>query len=423
MSKLSLSCNNNLCTLKILFNDIIINLLESSNKYIIKLLGPNPNIIPQKYIKNETIKIGILYSHYYSFDIATNNIIRSILLAIKEINNTGILINHKTYFIDPIIISDIDNNGNIIDQLHYININTIIICSYGDYRKLIIPKCINNNILAWYPFSYEGQECEKNIIYTGPVPNQQVEFSIKYFIDKSEINYFLIGTESIYSRTINEIASKYIKNNNANVVGELYIDINQSNLDYEINNIIQNLPDGGVIISTIINNIDLILYQRIKEMRLNYPKYKILSYDINEPDTHLIDTKYTDNIYTCSNYFQSIDSIENIKYINNYYKLYNINNYISDYMTNAYNSIYLWKLGLEKANSLDIIKIINILPGIVLNSPCGTIRIEKNHHVSYIMRIAQVNIDGHFDIIMNSKSPIPPYIWNNYISKIGNCNF
>jgi len=42
-------------------------------------------------------------------------------------------------------------------------------------RKAMLPVYEAENHMLFYPIQYEGQECSKNIFYTGAVPNQQAE--------------------------------------------------------------------------------------------------------------------------------------------------------------------------------------------------------------------------------------------------------
>ena len=39
-------------------------------------------------------------------------------------------------------------------------------------RKAMLPVVEAKDALLFYPISYEGQECSKNIFYTGSIPNQ-----------------------------------------------------------------------------------------------------------------------------------------------------------------------------------------------------------------------------------------------------------
>ena len=49
-------------------------------------------------------------------------------------------------------------------------------------RKAMLPVYESKNHMLFYPIQYEGQECSKNIFYTGAVPNQQAEPAVEWLM-------------------------------------------------------------------------------------------------------------------------------------------------------------------------------------------------------------------------------------------------
>jgi urea transport system substrate-binding protein len=75
----------------------------------------------------------------------------------------------------------------------------------------------------------------------------------------------------------------------------------------------------------------------------------------------------------------------------------------------AYNSVYLWKMGVEKAKSFDPDKVIAASGGIELNAPEGLVRVHAtNHHVWKKVRVGRARADGQFDIVWESAKEIEP---------------
>ncbi|MEO8838732.1 MAG: transporter substrate-binding protein, partial [Herbaspirillum sp.] len=113
--------------------------------------------------------------------------------------------------------------------------------------------------------------------------------------------------------------------------------------------------------------------------------------------------------YSCMGYFQSIKSPENEKFIAAFKAKYGKDRSIGDPMECAYNSVYLWKLGVEKAKSFVPDEVIAASGGIQINAPEGIVRIDnKNHHVWKTVRIGRARSDGQFDIVWQSKGLIQP---------------
>src|SRR6478672_6206294 len=68
------------------------------------------------------------------------------------------------------------------------------------------------NGILFYPVQYEGQECSRNVFYTGAAPNQQAIPAVDYLMAESEVKrWVLAGTDYVYPRTTNQILEAYLK--------------------------------------------------------------------------------------------------------------------------------------------------------------------------------------------------------------------
>ena len=47
-------------------------------------------------------------------------------------------------------------------------------------RKSVLPVFEELNGILFYPVQYEGQECSRNVFYTGAAPNQQAIPAVDY---------------------------------------------------------------------------------------------------------------------------------------------------------------------------------------------------------------------------------------------------
>ena len=88
----------------------------------------------------------------------------------------------------------------------------------------------------------------------------------------------------------------------------------------------------------------------------------------------------------------------------------------NDPMESAYNMVYLWKAAVEKAGTYeDLDAVRDALIGIKLDAPQGPIEMYPNHHISQTVRIGEAKEDGQFEILWDSKTPVPPITWNQYV--------
>jgi urea transport system substrate-binding protein len=73
--------------------------------------------------------------------------------------------------------------------------------------------CEQYNGLLFYPVQYEGEECSKNVVYTGATINQQATPAVDYLMSPdggSKKRFYLVGTDYVYPRTTNKILRLYL---------------------------------------------------------------------------------------------------------------------------------------------------------------------------------------------------------------------
>ena len=79
-------------------------------------------------------------------------------------------------------------------------------------RKSVLPVFEELNGILFYPVQYEGQECSRNVFYTGAAPNQQAIPAVDYLMSESKVKrWVLAGTDYVYPRTTNQILEAYLK--------------------------------------------------------------------------------------------------------------------------------------------------------------------------------------------------------------------
>ena len=79
-------------------------------------------------------------------------------------------------------------------------------------RKSVLPVFEELNGILFYPVQYEGQECSRNVFYTGAAPNQQAIPAVEYLMNDGKAKrWVLAGTDYVYPRTTNQILEAYLK--------------------------------------------------------------------------------------------------------------------------------------------------------------------------------------------------------------------
>ncbi len=365
-----------------------------------------------------TIKVGILHSLSGTMSISEKSVVDAEKLAIKEINAAGGVLGKQ---IEPIVEDGASNwdtfrekATKLIDQD---KVAVVFGCWTSASRKNVKPVFESKNHMLWYPVQYEGQECSNSIFYTGAAPNQQIEPAVDWLLKNKGKEFFLVGSDYVFPRTANTIIKAQLQAKNGKTVGEDYLPLGNTEVTPIITKIKQTLPNGGVIFNTLNGDSNVAFFKQLQGAGLTPDKYPTMSVSIAEEEVKAIGVDYLKGHYAAWNYFMTVDTPENKKFVEAFKKEYGSDRVTNDPMEAAYIGVYLWKQAVEKANSTDIAKVRTAAYGQTLNAPEGKVTMEPNHHISKIVRIGEVRDDGLFKIVYATPAPVEPIPWNQFVKE------
>lgn len=367
---------------------------------------------------SSTIKVGILHSLSGTMAISERSVVDAERLAIKEINAAGGVLGKQIEAITEDGASNWDTfrekATKLIDQDQ-----TVVIfgCWTSASRKNVKPVFESKDHMLWYPVQYEGQECSKNIFYTGAAPNQQIEPSVDWMLKNKGKEFFLVGSDYVFPRTANTIIKAQLEALGGKTVGEDYLPLGNVEVTPIISKIRQALPNGGVIYNTLNGDSNVAFFKQLKGAGLTADKYPSMSVSIAEEEVKAIGVEYLQGHYAAWNYFQTVDTPANQKFVAAFKKEYGADRVINDPMEAAYIAVYLWKQAVEKAGTTDLNKVRTAAYGQTLDAPEGKVTMNANHHLSKIVRIGQVRQDGLFDIVYATPAPVEPIPWNQFVKE------
>lgn len=302
-------------------------------------------------------------------------------------------------------------------------------------RKAIIPIIEKNNALLFYPIQYEGQECSKNVIYTGSVPNQQLEVGSRWALHNLGSQFYLIGTDSVYPKTANKILRAVIEKNGGKVLGEEYFPYGSTDYKAVIHKIMQN--PSCVILNTINGTeANKALFETLYVSYKNKIKgnvfipvsevYPIISFSITEHTFTQMKSEYVIGHYAVWSYFQSLKNKTNEDFVNEYKEFYKTklkndddlhNIIVNDPMQSSYIGFSLWSRAVSE---LDNYKDLDMIREHMIENPYqapeGEVILNNNNHLSKYVRIGMGNKNNLFDVVYNTLGPVDPIVWNEYLS-------
>lgn len=365
-----------------------------------------------------TIKVGILHSLSGTMAISEKSVVDAEQLAIEEINKAGGVLGKQ---IEPIVedgASDWDTfrekATKLIDQDKVV---TVFGCWTSASRKNVLPVFESKNHMLWYPVQYEGQECSKNVFYTGAAPNQQIEPAVEWLLKNKGKEFFLVGSDYVFPRTANTIIKAQLAALGGKTVGEDYLPLGNTEVTPIITKIKAALPNGGVIFNSLNGDSNTAFFKQLQGAGLGPDKYPTMSVSIAEEEVKAIGVEYLKGHYAAWNYFQTVNSPESTKFVSAFKAKYGADRVVNDPMEAAYIMVYLWKQAVEKAGTADDLeKVRTAALGQTFGAPEGKVTMENNHHLSKFVRLGEIRDDGLFKIIYETKEAVKPVPWNQFVT-------
>ena len=374
----------------------------------------------------DPIKVGVLHSLSGTMAISEAPIKEVVLMAIDEINAAGGVMGRK---VEP-VIEDPASNWDLFAEkakklLQEDKVATVFGCWTSVSRKSVLPVFERYNGLLFYPVQYEGEECSKNVIYTGATINQQASPAVDFLMGSDGGNkkrFYLIGTDYVYPRTTNKILRLYLKK-----MGVKESDIQEEytpfhHQDYQtIVGKIKSFCAGGdaAVINTINGDSNVPFFKELANQGLTADNCPSISFSFAEVELQTLDVKPLAGHLASWNYYMSMKTPQNMQWIKSY-KAWCAKHNIADKqcvtddpMMHAYLHVKLWAKAVEKAGSTEVDKVLKALEGLELDSPVGKYKVdEQNHHTWKPVYIGKIKEDGQFDIVWKTKEWVRPEPWS-----------
>ncbi|TVQ64218.1 MAG: urea ABC transporter substrate-binding protein [Spirulina sp. DLM2.Bin59] len=364
----------------------------------------------------DTIKVGILHSLSGTMAISETTVVDAEKLAIKEINEAGGVLGKQIEAIVEDGESDwptfAEKAGKLIDQDQ---VSVVFGCWTSASRKAVLDVFESKDHMLWYPVQYEGQECSRNVFYTGAAPNQQIEPAVEWLLENKGDKFFLVGSDYVFPRTANTVIKEQLKVLGGETVGEDYLPLGNTEVTPIITRIQQALPDGGVIFNTLNGESNDAFFKQMQGAGLSPDKYPIMSVSVAEEEVRQIGPEFLKGHYASWNYFQTVDTPENTKWVADFKAEYGDDRVTNDPMEAAYIMVYLWKQAVEEAGTTDIEAVRAAAVGQTFDAPEGKVTMNANHHLSKTVRIGEIREDGMFEIVYETDGPLDPEPWNQFV--------
>lgn len=359
-------------------------------------------------VSGPTIKIGFVNSLSGTMAISETTVNKSLHMAADEINAAGGVLGKQLKVVDqdgksePAVFAE--KARSLIEK-------ECVAAVFGGWtsssRKAMLPVFEADNALLFYPLQYEGMESSPNIFYSGAAPNQQIVPALDYLKEQGHKKLFLVGSDYVFPQTANRVVNAYAEDNGMEVVGEEYTPMGSTDFTTIVNKLKSSGADA--VVNTLNGDSNVAFFKEYKASGLTADQVPVISRSIAEEEISAIGLDNVKGQLTAWNYYQTLDSSENQKFVKNFKAKYGASKPTSDPMESAYTSLYLWKAMVEKAKSFDVDKVKAAADGVTFNAPEGKVTVDgENHHIYKTSYIGRIEDDLLIHTVWQSDGPIAP---------------
>jgi urea transport system substrate-binding protein len=373
----------------------------------------------------DTIKVGVLHSLSGTMAISETTLKDTMLFLIEEQNKKGGLLGKK---LEAVVVDPASNWPLFAEKARELisqhKVSAVFGCWTSVSRKSVLPVFKELNNILFYPVQYEGEESERNVFYTGAAPNQQAIPAVDYLMSKDggeAKRWVLAGTDYVYPRTTNKILEAYLLSKG---VAKEDIMINYTPFGHsDWQTIVADIKKFGsagkktAVVSTINGDANVPFYKELANAGVKATDIPVVAFSVGEEELAGIDTKNLVGHLTAWNYFQSVKSPINDKFIADWRAFTkNPKRVTNDPMEAHVIGFNMWVKAVEKAKSVAPDAVIDAIVGIeVPNLTGGMSKMLPNHHITKPVLIGEIRADGQMDTVWRTKDLVPGDAWSDHL--------
>ncbi len=376
---------------------------------------------------DDTIKIGILHSLSGTMAISETTLKDVMLMLIDEQNKKGGVLGKK---LEAVVVDPASNWPLFAEKARELitkdKVSVVFGCWTSVSRKSVLPVFKELNNILFYPVQYEGEESERNVFYTGAAPNQQAIPAVDYLMKEEKVKRWVLeGTDYVYPRTTNKILEAYLKLKGVapDDIMTNYTPFGFSDWQTEVSKI-KTFGSAGkktAVVSTINGDANVPFYKELGNQGIKATDIPVVAFSVGEEELAGLDTKPLVGHLAAWNYFESIKTPDNTKFIKEWHDFTkNPKRTTNDPMEAHYIGFNMWVKAVEKAKSFDPDKVIDALPGIKqANLTGGVSEMLPNHHITKPVFIGEIRADGQFNVVSpddpKKAKLVPGDAWSDYL--------
>ena len=373
--------------------------------------------------EEDTIKVGILHSLSGTMAISETTLKDAMLMLIEEQNKKGGLLGKK---LEAVVVDPASDWPLFAEKARQLISQDKVAAVFGCWtsvsRKSVLPVFKELNGILSYPVQYEGQECSRNVFYTGAAPNQQAIPAVDYLMENEGVERWVLeGTDYVYPRTTNKILEAYLlsKGVKPEDIRVNYTPFGFSDWQTEVA-AIKGFGGAGkktAVVSTVNGDANVPFYKELANQGVKAEDIPVVAFSVGEEELAGIDTAPLVGHLAAWNYFQSVDNPTNAKFIETWRAYTKDDKRVTnDPMEASFIGFNMWLKAVEKAGTTDQDAVIDALVGVsVPNLSGGYSTMMPNHHITKPVLMGEIQSNGQFEIVSQTPGLIVGDEWSDYL--------
>lgn len=361
------------------------------------------------------ILVGVVHSQTGTMASAEGGVLQMTLAAINHLNQQGGVLGRPVKAVVMDGASDGKQFAQAVDELI---VDHGVVAIFGGWtsasRRAMLPVIEQHKGLLVYPVQYEGLEESQRIIYTGTTPNQQLNLSITWMLERFGSRVLLVGSDYIFPRVENTIAQLVLKRLGAQVCGEYYIKLGSASVDGLANMVSECKPD--FIINTVNGSDNLALMRLLRQEEAKIP---VMSLSMDEQQLQQLIVALGERVarehYVATSYLSALETPENQEFKSRVASVMNHQldvRYISAAMKSAWDGVFLWAQAVNAASELSADQVVHAIEGMSYASATGPVTVDPfNRHLWQPVFIGKAQANGQFALEWQTTSLVEPEPW------------
>lgn len=373
----------------------------------------------------DTIKVGVLHSLSGTMAISETTLKDTVLMLVDDLNKKGGLLGKK---VEAVVVDPASNWPLFAEKARELiskdKVDVVFGCWTSVSRKSVLPVFEELNGLLFYPVQYEGEESSKNVFYTGAAPNQQAIPAVDYLMSAdggAAKRWVLLGTDYVYPRTTNKILRAYLHAKgvaDADIM-ENYTPFGHSDWQTIVGEVKKFASAGKrtAVVSTINGDANVPFYKELANQGIKAEDIPVVAFSVGEEELAGLDTGPLVGHLAAWNYFMSVKAPENDAFIKKWHAFIKTAKRVTnDPMEATYIGFNMWVQAVEQAGSTSVDAVRQAIIGQKVKNLTGGVAVmNPNHHLSKPVLIGEIQSDGQFQVVWQTKGLVEGDAWSDFI--------